>query len=754
MTCTSLQTARLIIDYKPAAQHARKLPRALESYHQVQHHPYKADWHKVMDAEFKQALAMETLEWTSIDKIERLLNGPLTQLPLRWVYDYKFDSKGLLARFKAHYRRCEVNIAGAAPEGVAEQPGCFWVGCYDRVFELSGTGHPSLHHASMERDIRSTISWLSDPHVRDEVSHHHFIRALAEGIGCLAPEGQRHHSPSPCVQARGATPRGRHIPYSVQGKPIRLPNGESFFVRDILEKMSRRVKKFVAVGDTVVQYDPGHAALPWALVSMNNLDKHAAVLEGIKKVSHYLVWSKIEESNLIIPYDSHDQLGRDFIQLYAAMLKFMARCIRFLRNISHLQKFHRELHPSDLKYDHSEAVCRKILTVKNQLVELEKPVLRVERAREYASSIADRHESQAILDWASVIPFQKHFHVVEDKALSGTGQWLFSDVHYFDWHQSSRSQILWLHGSSGSGKSTLMNVAEPERADPEPILRCLMRQASDLPGGPLLHPKLEERFRKRRIAGDVSAREATDIIVDTIKDRPVTYIVVDALDECDRQKRDILIDALKIILAQSASLVKIFVTSRENHQDITWAMNGYPALCIDASRNQADINRFVAESVQKAIENRKLLPTEKVSPDLKQRIEQSLCSGAARMFRWVELQVQYLCSLRRRSTLLDRLGKLPPGLEQIYEDLYRRNMKELDEKDAKAVKRILSWLLVAKRPLTTSEMCELVRAPGEPDMTNDTVLDMCFDLVRLDHETGSIQVLALISPRISGKADD
>ena len=56
--------------------------------------------------------------------------------------------------------------------------------------------------------------------------------------------------------------------YSSQskGKSIKLPNGESFFVRDVLEKVSRWVKKFVEVGDVAVQYDPGHAALPWAAV--------------------------------------------------------------------------------------------------------------------------------------------------------------------------------------------------------------------------------------------------------------------------------------------------------------------------------------------------------------------------------------------------------------------------------------------------------------------------------------------------------
>ncbi|TKA63807.1 hypothetical protein B0A55_11845, partial [Friedmanniomyces simplex] len=361
--------------------------------------------------------------------------------------------------------------------------------------------------------------------------------------------------------------------YSSQskGKPIKLPNGESFFVRDVLEKVSRWVKKFVEVGDIAVQYDPGHAALPWALVrlilqmSMNSLEKHAAVLEGIERMSYYLVWSRIEESYLIVPSTSSAQLEGEFIQLYTVMLTFMARSIRFLRNkpriaaafLSSDSKFHIDVDRMAIKKQSIESYTRQIsdrishqqsaelLKVRDELAELEKPVIRVERAIQSASAILDRNENQCILDWASEIPFQKHFRV-------------------------------------------------------------------------------------------------------------------------------------------------------------------------------------------NAIERKKLLPTETVNKDLLQKIEESLRNGAAGMFRWVELQIKFLCTLRKRSILLERLDKLPPGLEQIYEDLYEQNMKELGEEQAEVVKRILSWLLIAHRPLHTSEMCELVCAPEEPDMSNETVLDMCFDLVRLN----------------------
>jgi hypothetical protein len=39
---------------------------------------------------------------------------------------------------------------------------------------------------------------------------------------------------------------------------------KEFIIRDQLEKMVVWVNKFKEVGDMVVQYDPAHAALPWA----------------------------------------------------------------------------------------------------------------------------------------------------------------------------------------------------------------------------------------------------------------------------------------------------------------------------------------------------------------------------------------------------------------------------------------------------------------------------------------------------------
>lgn len=49
---------------------------------------------------------------------------------------------------------------------------------------------------------------------------------------------------------------------------LKKKNGEVVFMRDILGKVAKAVSRFREVGDVAVQYDPSHAALPWAGVRL------------------------------------------------------------------------------------------------------------------------------------------------------------------------------------------------------------------------------------------------------------------------------------------------------------------------------------------------------------------------------------------------------------------------------------------------------------------------------------------------------
>ena len=56
--------------------------------------------------------------------------------------------------------------------------------------------------------------------------------------------------------------------YQHKGWRWKNSEGEDIQVRKFIDSILTWVEKFIVVGDTVMQYDPGHAALPWAAVRM------------------------------------------------------------------------------------------------------------------------------------------------------------------------------------------------------------------------------------------------------------------------------------------------------------------------------------------------------------------------------------------------------------------------------------------------------------------------------------------------------
>ena len=111
--------------------------------------------------------------------------------------------------------------------------------------------------------------------------------------------------------------------------------------------------------------------------------------------------------------------------------------------------------------------------------------------------------------------------------------------------------------------------------------------------------------------------------------RSKTIIVIDALDECNPQQREYLLDGLSEIVKDSTSSVKIFASSREDI-DIVYHLAGCPNVQIAAKHNQKDIDMFVNSEVDKQIQKRRLLHG-RVSEALRQRIKQVLCTQAQGM---------------------------------------------------------------------------------------------------------------------------
>lgn len=175
------------------------------------------------------------------------------------------------------------------------------------------------------------------------------------------------------------------------------------------------------------------------------------------------------------------------------------------------------------------------------------------------------------------------------------------------------------------------NAAEPERANPEEIMRSILEQLSgsdiDLPiKRPVVTAYKEKKRESRgRIPEKLDIFETVDLIITLLDENPV-IIILDALDECDSSERHKLLNALDTIIQESSSLVKVFVSSRDDG-DLVCKLALSPNVFIRASDNGADIERFVHTEVARAIENKRMVKGN-VSPELQDQIVATLVQGA------------------------------------------------------------------------------------------------------------------------------
>ena len=581
-------------------------------------------------------------------------------------------------------------------------------------------------------------------------------------------------------------------------------NGETLVLRDVFAKMVHWIDAFKQIGDIIVQYDPGHAALPWAgvrfilQIAVGDIVKFGFVVEGAESIARMIGrYAVFEQIYLRSTSKASTELENALVQLYSTILMYQSKAKHFFdenkakRIIRSAFVTEDEMVRLAKKMDVEESIvdrCAATLNTENQasindslealsigqdenyaklkglLQSIDEPIHRMSSQLNDIEDNLDKSKRQEILRWLSAQPYHEHHEQIWKKALAGTGRWLVEDSTYAEWHKGSTSSLLWLHGKVGAGKSTLVSIvvedairrseagrgpppvyfycsrdaAEPQRSDAAAIFSSIVRQLSCAePGLPLLPPVVDmyeekgQGFNSRGLQID----DSRDIIMKLIEYYPMTTIIIDALDECNAEEREKLLDAVESLLKDSSfGLLKVFLSSRDD-QDIACTLRDYPNVDLVASRNSADIEAFVREETNRLVKKQRLLRNSNAKEALVALIIDEISSGADGMFRWASLQLEMLCKMRTDQDVRQRLGRMPPKLEQLYEELYEKALNESQgEVGRSIISNTLKWLLCAQRPMKSSEFCTAVvwkSVPAE-ELTKEKVLDLCHSFVVFD----------------------
>lgn len=173
--------------------------------------------------------------------------------------------------------------------------------------------------------------------------------------------------------------------------------------------------------------------------------------------------------------------------------------------------------------------------------------------------------------------------------------------------------------------------AESDRRDPTDIMRTLVKQLSVIqrssPSEKLVAAPVVDAYKKRDQTGHLDFQESCDLLIQLINQYSQTTIVIDALDEIDPAKRKAtdFLNKLKQIIDRSESLVKLFVSSRDDG-DIVLGLDGVPNMFISAIDSSSDIKRFI----DRELERRPLL-SGKASSELTEKVKWSLVQKAGGM---------------------------------------------------------------------------------------------------------------------------
>jgi len=348
---------------------------------------------------------------------------------------------------------------------------------------------------------------------------------------------------------------------------------------------------------------------------------------------------------------------------------------------------------------------------------------------------------------------------------AGTCSWMSTDPIYDRWFHEHLSGILWLHGDAGKGKTNhaIRQVTElrnrvanstaillyffcddkdNRRNSAVMIVRGLLYQL--VCQRPNLMKPLREEYEKQKdqlFSSPNALQSLWRILEDVLRQCSgiTAWLVVDALDECEPQSREILLKRVKSRVNDqrdgaggNPTIREKWVLTSRNDPTIRECLHGTADICLESKSRQvaADVEKFIEARVQE------LQDVKRYRGDLAIDIRRNLSKKAEGTFLWVSLAC---AELRRVPSISAKrvLEKLPSGLNAIYERILHQVLQNEEEYLADYARKILISALTTFRPLRLKELALMAGLPREHWAQPESILEyveQCGSFLTIRHQ--------------------
>ncbi|PSN59028.1 purine and uridine phosphorylase [Corynespora cassiicola Philippines] len=309
---------------------------------------------------------------------------------------------------------------------------------------------------------------------------------------------------------------------------------------------------------------------------------------------------------------------------------------------------------------------------------------------------------------------------VEDR-VENTCMWFLNHDHFQEWSKQDSGPLL-VSADPGCGKSVLakhlVDHALPRSAtlcyfffkdqDQNTVRQALCALLHQLfSQKPSLIQHAMKHFEREGPGLINSSNSLWAILGDAVKDSQAgsTIIVLDALDECAQSEFE---NMMRNVESQMRSdqlgygKLKYLLTSRPYEQIVSkfrGLLDAFPRIHIPGEEESETISQEVNRVIEFRVE--RLAREKRLSDTVKNHLASQLLGITHRTYLWVYLVFDYLKTEDFKKTIKgvqSSMETLPKNINQAYERILNKSKEHL------MVRKALSIILAAGRPLTLSEM--------------------------------------------------